>query len=417
MMRILVIGSGGREHAIVWKLSKSEKVKKIYSAPGNAGISELAECVDISVENVEGLAEFAIKNNIDYTIVGPEVPLMLGIVDYFEEKGLKVFGPNKNAAIIEGSKNFTKNLLKKYGIPTADFKSFENYEEAMKYIAEIGFPVVIKADGLAQGKGVVIAKNKEEAKEALTEMMVDKIFGESGRVVVIEEFLEGPEASILAFTDGETVLPMVSAMDYKRVFDGNEGPNTGGMGAISPNPYVDEKTMDIVYNQILKPTVEAMRKEGRRFKGVLYAGLMLTEKGPKVLEFNARFGDPETQVILPLLETDLMDIVEAVISERLHEIEVKWSDKKAVCVVLSSGGYPLKYQTGYEIKGLGDLDDVIPFHAGTKKIEGKLVTAGGRVLGLTALGNDYKEAREKVYREITKVSFEKMHYRKDIGLL
>lgn len=416
-MKFLVIGSGGREHAIVWKLSKSEKVKKIYSAPGNAGISQIAECVDISVENIEGLAEFAIKNNIDYTIVGPEVPLMLGIVDYFEEKGLKIFGPSRDAAIIEGSKNFTKNLLKKYNIPTADFKSFESYEEALKYIAEIKFPVVIKADGLAQGKGVVIAKNREEAKEALVEMMVDKIFGESGKVVVIEEYLEGPEASILAFTDGETVLPMVSAMDYKRVFDENKGPNTGGMGAISPNPYVDEKTMDIVYNQILKPTVEAMKSEGRKFKGVLYAGLMLTEKGPKVLEFNARFGDPETQVILPLLETDLVDIVEAVVSERLNEIKVKWSDKKAVCVVLTSGGYPFKYQTGYEIEGLDDLDGVISFHAGTKYRCNKLVTSGGRVLGLTALGNTYEEAREKVYKEITKVNFEKLHYRKDIGLL
>ncbi|ABY91834.1 MAG: Phosphoribosylamine--glycine ligase [Caldanaerobacter subterraneus] len=416
-MKVLVIGGGGREHAIVHKLSQSPKVDKIYCAPGNAGIGLLAECVDIKIGDIEKLKEFAIKNNIDLTVVGPEMPLVQGIVDEFEKAGLKIFGPNKNAAAIEGSKYFTKHLLSKYNIPTGRFKAFDKYQEAMKFLKETWYPVVMKADGLAQGKGVFIVKDFIEAKEALDLMMKKRIFGASGDIVIIEEMLFGKEASVFAFTDGENILPMVSAMDYKKVYEGDKGPNTGGMGSIAPNPYLEKETLKEVMESILKPVVKALQKEGIVYKGVLYAGLMLTKEGPKVLEFNARFGDPETQVVLPLLKTDLINIIEATIEGKLDKIQIEWEDKKAVCAVAVSNGYPGEYQTGFEITGLEKVKEAFVYHAGTALKDGKIVTSGGRVLAVTTIGDSYEEAREKVYREIEKISFEGMYYRKDIALV
>ncbi|MDI3529993.1 MAG: phosphoribosylamine---glycine ligase [Thermoanaerobacter sp.] len=416
-MKVLVIGGGGREHAIVHKLSQSSKVDKIYCAPGNAGIGLLAECVDIKIGDIEKLKEFAIKNNIDLTVVGPEMPLVQGIVDEFEKAGLKIFGPNKNAAAIEGSKYFTKHLLSKYNIPTGRFKAFDKYQEAMKFLKETWYPVVMKADGLAQGKGVFIVKDFIEAKEALDLMMKKRIFGASGDIVIIEEMLFGKEASVFAFTDGENILPMVSAMDYKKVYEGDKGPNTGGMGSIAPNPYLEKETLKEVMESILKPVVKALQKEGIVYKGVLYAGLMLTKEGPKVLEFNARFGDPETQVVLPLLKTDLINIIEATIEGKLDKIQIEWEDKKAVCAVAVSNGYPGEYQTGFEITGLEKVKEAFVYHAGTALKDGKIVTSGGRVLAVTTIGDSYEEAREKVYREIEKISFEGMYYRKDIALV
>lgn len=416
-MKVLVIGGGGREHAIVHKLSQSPKVDKIYCAPGNAGIGLLAECVDIKIGDIEKLKEFAIKNNIDLTVVGPEMPLVQGIVDEFEKAGLKIFGPNKNAAAIEGSKYFTKQLLSKYNIPTGRFKAFDKYQEAMKFLKETWYPVVMKADGLAQGKGVFIVKDFIEAKEALDLMMKKRIFGASGDIVIIEEMLFGKEASVFAFTDGENILPMVSAMDYKKVYEGDKGPNTGGMGSIAPNPYLEKETLKEVMESILKPMVKALQKEGIVYKGVLYAGLMLTKEGPKVLEFNARFGDPETQVVLPLLKTDLINIIEATIEGKLDKIQIEWEDKKAVCAVAVSNGYPGEYQTGFEITGLEKVKEAFVYHAGTALKDGKIVTSGGRVLAVTTIGDSYEEAREKVYREIEKISFKGMYYRKDIALV
>jgi phosphoribosylamine--glycine ligase len=416
-MKVLVIGGGGREHAIVHKLSQSPKVDKIYCAPGNAGIGLLAECVDIKIGDIEKLKEFAIKNNIDLTVVGPEMPLVQGIVDEFEKAGLKIFGPNKNAAAIEGSKYFTKHLLSKYNIPTGRFKAFDKYQEAMKFLKETWYPVVMKADGLAQGKGVFIVKDFIEAKEVLDLMMKKRIFGASGDIVIIEEMLFGKEASVFAFTDGENILPMVSAMDYKKVYEGDKGPNTGGMGSIAPNPYLEKETLKEVMESILKPVVKALQKEGIVYKGVLYAGLMLTKEGPKVLEFNARFGDPETQVVLPLLKTDLINIIEATIEGKLDKIQIEWEDKKAVCAVAVSNGYPGEYQTGFEITGLEKVKEAFVYHAGTALKDGKIVTSGGRVLAVTTIGDSYEEAREKVYREIEKISFEGMYYRKDIALV
>ncbi len=416
-MKVLVIGGGGREHAIVHKLSQSSKVDKIYCAPGNAGIGLLAECVDIKVGDIERLKEFAIKNNIDLTVVGPEMPLVQGIVDEFEKAGLKIFGPNKSAAAIEGSKYFTKQLLSKYNIPTGRFKAFDKYQEVLKFLKETWYPVVMKADGLAQGKGVFIVKDFIEAKEALDLMMKKRIFGASGDIVIIEEMLFGKEASVFAFTDGENILPMVSAMDYKKVYEGDKGPNTGGMGSIAPNPYLEEETLKEVMESILKPMVKALQKEGIVYKGVLYAGLMLTKEGPKVLEFNARFGDPETQVVLPLLKTDLINIIEATIEGKLDKIQIEWEDKKAVCAVAVSNGYPGEYQTGFEITGLEKVKEAFVYHAGTALKDGKIVTSGGRVLAVTTIGDSYEEAREKVYREIEKISFEGMYYRKDIALV
>ncbi|EMT38335.1 phosphoribosylamine--glycine ligase [Thermoanaerobacter thermohydrosulfuricus] len=416
-MKVLVIGGGGREHAIVHKLSQSSKVDKIYCAPGNAGIGLLAECVDIKIGDIEKLKEFAIKNNIDLTVVGPEMPLVQGIVDEFEKAGLKIFGPNKSAAAIEGSKYFTKQLLSKYNIPTGRFKAFDKYQEALKFLKETWYPAVMKADGLAQGKGVFIVKDFIEAKEALDLMMKKRIFGASGDIIIIEEMLFGKEASVFAFTDGENILPMVSAMDYKKIYEGDKGPNTGGMGSIAPNPYLEEETLKEVMESILKPMVKALQKEGIVYKGVLYAGLMLTKEGPKVLEFNARFGDPETQVVLPLLKTDLIDIMEATIEGKLDKIQIEWEDKKAVCAVAVSNGYPGEYQTGFEITGLEKVKEAFVYHAGTVLKDGKIVTSGGRVLAVTSIGDSYEEAREKVYREIKKISFKGMYYRKDIALV
>jgi len=416
-MKVLVIGGGGREHAIVHKLSQSPKVDKIYCAPGNAGIGLLAECVDIKIGDIEKLKEFAIKNNIDLTVVGPEMPLVQGIVDEFEKAGLKIFGPNKSAAAIEGSKYFTKQLLSKYNIPTGRFKAFDKYQEVLKFLKETWYPVVMKADGLAQGKGVFIVKDFIEAKEVLDLMMKKRIFGASGDIVIIEEMLFGKEASVFAFTDGENILPMVSAMDYKKVYEGDKGPNTGGMGSIAPNPYLEEETLKEVMESILKPMVKALQKEGIVYKGVLYAGLMLTKEGPKVLEFNARFGDPETQVVLPLLKTDLIDIMEATIEGKLDKIQIEWENKKAVCVVAVSNGYPGEYQIGFEITGLEKVKEAFVYHAGTALKDGKITTSGGRVLAVTTTGDSYEEAREKVYKEIEKIRFDGMYYRKDIALV
>ncbi|HHV73878.1 phosphoribosylamine--glycine ligase [Thermoanaerobacterium sp. PSU-2] len=416
-MNVLVIGGGGREHAIVKKIKESKKVDKIYCAPGNGGIADAAECIDINVSDVEKLKKFAIDSSVDLTIVGPEVPLMKGIVDEFEDSGLRIFGPKRDAAAIEGSKYFTKLLLHKYNIPTARFKAFDRYDAALNFLKDVWYPVVIKADGLAQGKGVFLVYSYKGAKEALDILMKEKRFGTSGDTVIIEEMLFGREVSVLAFTDGKTIVPMVSAMDYKRIYDGDKGPNTGGMGNIAPNPYFDDKLLSVVVDTILKPVITSLKKEGIVYKGVLYAGLILTEDGPKVLEFNARFGDPETQVVLPLLKTDLIDIVEAIIDEKLSDVKIEWEDKKAVCVVAASEGYPGEFDTGYDITGVENTDGVFVYHAGTTKKDGKYKTSGGRVLEVTALGNTYEEARKKAYDELKKIHFEGMYFRSDIGIV
>jgi phosphoribosylamine--glycine ligase len=416
-VKVLVVGSGGREHALVWKLLQSPKVSYIYCAPGNGGIRQMAECVDIKADDIEALCQFAKKNKIDLTVVGPELPLSLGIVDAFEKEGLRIFGPRKDAAILESSKAFAKDFMQKYGIPTARYKTYEDADKAKEELDSFGLPVVIKADGLAAGKGVIIAKTREEALNAIDTIMMDKHFGEAGNKVVIEEFLEGKEASILAFVDGKTAVPMVSAQDYKRAFDDDKGLNTGGMGAISPAPHYDEKVAVDVMEQIIKPTVEAMNKENRPYKGVLYFGLMITKDGPKVIEYNCRFGDPETEAVLLRLESDLVEIMEAVIDERLHEIEIEWSDYAAMCVVMASGGYPESFEKGYEIKGLENEEQGIIFHAGTKYIDGKIVTNGGRVLVFGALGRTLDEARTIAYGDMEKVSFKDCHFRCDIGLI
>lgn len=418
-MNILVIGSGGREHAIIWKLSKSKKVDKIYCAPGNAGISELAECVNISATDIKGLLDFALSNPVDLTVVGMDDPLMLGVVDAFENKGLKIFGPKQNAAIIEGSKIFSKDLMKKYNIPTAGYVVIDNVDSANDYIKKCDYPIVIKADGLALGKGVLICSTYEEAQEAVDTIMVDKKFGDAGDKIVIEEFLTGPEVSVLSFCDGENIIPMVSAQDHKRAFDGDEGLNTGGMGTFSPSKYYTDEIHKECIETIYEPSLKAMKSEGRPFTGIMFFGLMLTEKGPKLLEYNARFGDPEAQVVLPRLQTDLVDIFEYAIEGKLDEIDVKWDDRAAVCVILASGGYPVKYEKGYEIKGLQaqkNKDDVIVFHAGTKKVDDKIITNGGRVLGLTAIGKDIDEARDIAYKTVEEVDFTNKHFRKDIGI-
>ncbi|MEQ2130471.1 phosphoribosylamine--glycine ligase [Caldanaerobacter subterraneus KAk] len=415
-MKVLVVGGGGREHAIVHKLSQSDRVEKIYCAPGNAGIGQLAECVNISVEEIEKLKEFALQNKIDITIVGPELPLVEGIVDEFEKAGLKIFGPSKKAAMIEGSKYFAKQIMAKYEIPTGRFKAFDRYQEALKFLKETWYPVVIKADGLAQGKGVFIVRDFIEAKEVLDHMMKKRIFGPSGDIVIVEEMLHGKEASIFAFVDGENVLTMMTAMDYKKVYEKDEGPNTGGMGSIAPNPHIDKKTLNEIEEKILKPVVYALKKEGIVYKGVLYAGLMLTKEGPKVLEFNARFGDPETQAILPLLKTDFLEVIEATLEGKLKNLKLEWEDKKAVCVIAASKGYPGEYKKGFEIRGLEEVKEAFVYHAGTSFKDGRIVTSGGRVFGIVALGDSYKEAREIAYREIEKISFEGIYYRKDIAV-
>lgn len=418
-MKILMIGSGGREHALIKKLLESPKCTKLYCAPGNGGISRDAEPVDIGVMDKENMVKFAKDNSIDLVFVAPDDPLAAGMVDAMQAEGIRAFGPNANAAIIEASKVFSKNLMKKYNIPTAKYEVFSDPNKAIDYIkTENTTPVVVKADGLALGKGVIIAQTINQAVEAVKEIMEDKKFGDSGNNIVIEEFLTGPEVSVLAFTDGKCVKPMVSSKDHKRAFDNDEGLNTGGMGTISPNPYYTDEIADICMETIFKPTIDAMNKENRPFKGCLYFGLMITPNGPKVIEYNARFGDPEAQVVLPRLKTDLVDICEAVIDERLDDLNIEWYDGAAACVVMASGGYPVKYKKGIEIKGLddkGQVDGATVYHAGTKYENGKFYTSGGRVLGITAVAPTLDEALKKAYSAVDKISFEGAHYRRDIG--
>lgn len=416
-MRIMVIGGGGREHAIVWALNNSEKVKKIYCAPGNAGIAELAECAPIPVNRFADLIQFAIDHSVDLVVVGPDDPLAEGIVDAFEEQNIPTYGPRKNAAEIEGSKIFMKNLLKKYNIPTAKYETFTDYETALSYLREQEIPIVIKADGLAAGKGVTVAYSIEEAEQALHDMMVGKVFGESGGRVVIEEFLEGQEMSILAFVDGETVRAMVPAQDHKPIFDNDKGPNTGGMGTYTPLPHIDPALVEDAIENIIKPTAKAMVSEGRSFRGVLFAGLMMTKNGVKTIEFNARMGDPETQVVLPRLKTDLVDIILASINGRLDQLELEWSDEAAVCVIAASEGYPGNYPKGLVIEGLeaAKAQGALVFHAGTAEKDGKFVTNGGRVLGIVGRGRDIAEARARAYEAVSVIKFEGMQYRTDIA--
>ncbi len=414
-MKLLVVGGGGREHAIIKKLKENKNVEKIYALPGNGGIAEDAECVNIGAKDIEKQVEFAKQNNIDFAVVAPDDPLVLGAVDAFNEAGIKCFGPRKNAAIIEGSKVFSKNLMKKYNIPTAEYEVFSNAEDALKYLETAPIPTVIKADGLALGKGVIIAMSRDEAVAAVKEIMEDKVFGESGNNIVIEEFLTGPEVSVLSFTDGNTVVPMISSMDHKRALDGDEGLNTGGMGTVAPNPYYTEDVAKECMEKIFLPTINAMKSEGREFKGCLYFGLMITPNGPKVIEYNCRFGDPETQVVLPLLESDLLDIMVACADGTLENTEVKFSDKNACCVVMASEGYPKKYATGFEIKAEKDGNYEL-YIAGAKiSDDGKLLTGGGRVLGVVSTDETLKGAVEKAYESVKKVSFDNAFYRKDIG--
>lgn len=419
-MKILIIGGGGREHAIAWKAAQSSRVEKIYCAPGNAGISQIAECVPIGVMEFDRLLEFAKEKEIDLTIVGMEDPLVGGIVDRFEEAGLRIFGPRKNAAILEGSKAFSKNLMKKYGIPTAAYETFTEPEAALSYLETAKYPIVLKADGLAQGKGVLICKTKEEAKEGVQTLMLDKKFAEAGNEIVAEEFLTGREVSVLSFVDGNTIRIMTSAQDHKRAMDGDQGLNTGGMGTFSPSPFYTEEVDAFCKKYIYQPTVDAMKAEGRPFKGIIFFGLMLTLEGPKVLEYNARFGDPETQVVLPRLENDIVDLFEACIDGTLDQTELKFDNSRAtVCVMLASAGYPLEYKKGLPITGLErfeGLDGYYVFHSGTKLDgEGRIVTNGGRVLGVTANGATLKEARENAYRAVEWVNFENKYMRRDIG--
>ena len=418
-MKVLVIGSGGREHAIVLGLLKSPKVTELWCAPGNGGISAVAHTAPINVMDKEGMVAFAKEKGIEFAVVAPDDPLAAGMADAMEEAGIPAFGPSAKAAQIEASKVFSKNLMKKYGIPTAAYETFEDEDAAIAYLkAQNSYPAVIKADGLALGKGVIIAANEAEAVEAVHEMMSEGKFGDSGRRVVIEEFLTGPEVSVLSFTDGKTVVPMISSKDHKRANDNDEGLNTGGMGTIAPNPFYTPEVAAECIEKIFLPTIDAMNKEGRTFKGCLYFGLMITPKGPKVIEYNCRFGDPETQVVLPLLKSDLLEIMMAVQAGRLSEVPVEFSDETAACVVMASGGYPVKYQSGYEITGLdekGQAEGVTVYHAGTKLVDGKFVTAGGRVLGVTATGKTLDEALSRAYAGVEKIHFTDVHYRHDIG--
>ncbi|MDA2313720.1 phosphoribosylamine--glycine ligase [Bacillus cereus] len=412
-MNVLVIGRGGREHALAWKFAQSEKVEKVYVAPGNEGMRDVATPIDIDENDFDALVLFAKENHVELTFVGPEIPLMNGIVDRFKEEGLRVFGPNKAAAVIEGSKAFTKELMKKYNIPTAAYETFTDYEEAVQYIEKVGAPIVIKADGLAAGKGVTVAMTLEEALQAAKEMLQDVKFGEASKKVVIEEFLDGQEFSLMAFVNGTTVHPMVIAQDHKRAFDGDKGPNTGGMGAYSPVPQISESAVQEAIKTVLHPTAKAMIQENRSFTGILYAGLILTNDGPKVIEFNARFGDPETEVVLPRLENDLVDVCNAVLDE--SELTLQWSEESVIGVVLASKGYPEVYKKGEIIKGLDALQDVIVFHAGTVMKHGDFVTNGGRVLFVACKANSLQEAKDKVYKEIGKIESDGLFYRSDIG--
>lgn len=418
-MKVLVVGGGGREHALVWKISQSPLVDRIYCAPGNGGISEIAECVDIKATDIEHMTEFAVNQRIDLVVVAPDDPLVLGMVDALEAAGIRAFGPRANAAAIEGSKIFAKQFMMKYGIPTAEYRVFETASGARKYLGVASYPVVVKADGLALGKGAIVCNTPAEAENAVEDIMNRKIFGESGNRIIIEEYLTGTEVTVLAFTDGKVMLPMTGSQDHKKVFDGDRGPNTGGMGAFSPSEAYSAQTEEYCMRNIFIPTLEGMNKEGRTFKGVLYFQLILTSQGPKVIEYNARFGDPEAQVVLPRLKNDIIEVFNAVIDGKLNTIDLRWDSRAAVCVVAASGGYPGKYSTGFEIRGVEKAEadeDIIVFHAGTKRQDGKLVTSGGRVLGVTALAQTMENAREKAYRAISGIAFEGMHYRRDIGV-
>ncbi|SEN39260.1 phosphoribosylamine--glycine ligase [Peptostreptococcus russellii] len=415
-MKILVVGGGGREHAICWKLSQEKNVEKIYCAPGNAGIAEVAECVDIPVTELERLADFAEEKEIDLTVVGPELPLVMGITDLFNERGLRVFGPNKQCSQLEGSKLFSKEFMVRHNIPTAKYKEYTDLEEAKSEIDSFGYPVAVKADGLAAGKGVIIAKDKEEAIDALETIMKDKKFGKAGSLVVVEEFLSGVETSILALVDKNTIVAMESAKDHKKIFEFETGPNTGGMGTFSPSTIYNDELSKRVYDEVLLKSLEGFKKDNLDFRGILFVGLMITDEGEKVLEYNCRFGDPEIQSILMRLDSDLSEIMMAITEDRLSEVEIKYSDDAAVCVILASGGYPESYEKGKEITGLDKLDDdIVVFHSGTKISDGKIVTNGGRVLGVCARAKDLETAANKVYENIDRIKFDKVHYRKDIG--
>ena len=418
-MKVLVVGSGGREHTLCWKIAQSKKVDKIYCAPGNAGVAEVAECVAIGAMEFEKLADFAQEKEIDLTVIGMDDPLVGGVVDVFEERGLRIFGPRKDAAILEGSKAFSKDLMKKYNIPTAAYENFDDPEKALAYLETASFPIVLKADGLALGKGVLICNTLEEAKEGVKSIMLDKAFGSAGNQMVIEEFMTGREVSVLSFVDGKTIKIMTSAQDHKRAMDGDQGLNTGGMGTFSPSPFYTEEIDEFCQKYIYQATVDAMRAEGREFKGIIFFGLMLTEKGPKVLEYNARFGDPETQVVLPRMKNDIVEVFEACVDGTLDQIDLQFEDNAAVCVVLASAGYPLKYDKGLPISGLEnfkDKDSYFVFHAGTKlNEEGTIVTNGGRVLGVTATGATLKEARANAYEATNWVTFDNKYCRSDIG--
>lgn len=416
-MNILVIGSGGREHTLVWKIKQSPKAKKIYCAPGNAGIAPLAECVAIAADDIQGLLKFAKEKSIDLTVVGPEAPLVAGIVDEFEQHGLKIFGPNQAASQLEASKAFSKEFLHRRNIPTAIYKVFDDPKPALEFLSQAQFPLVVKADGLAAGKGVVICKDLKEAQQAIDEIMVQKVFKSAGDRVVIEECLEGPEASILAISDGKHFFVLETAQDHKRIFDDDLGPNTGGMGAYSPAPVVTPDMMNKIISRIIEPTIRGMHKEGHPFKGVLYAGLMLTYQGPQVLEFNVRFGDPEAEAVLPRLKTDLVDVMLASIDGKLEKLSLKWDGRPCVCVVIASGGYPGSYETGKVIEGLDHADDpdTIVFHAGTKPKSGKVVTNGGRVLCVSSLGKTMEEAIARAYKTVDKIKFDRAFFRRDIG--
>ena len=418
IMKVLVIGSGGREHAIVKSVAKSSRVTKIYAAPGNAGIAELAECVNIDVMDFDKMVDFAVAEAIDFTIVGPDDPLVGGIVDIFEAKGLKVFGPRRNAAILEGSKAFSKDLMKKYGIPTAAYENFDDANKAMEYLETADYPIVLKADGLALGKGVLICNTKEEAMEGVKSIMLDKRFGTAGNRMVVEEFLVGREVSVLCYCDGTNIVPMTSAQDHKRAKDGDQGLNTGGMGTFSPSPFYTKEVEEFCEKEVFKPTMAAMKAEGRDFVGIMFVGLILTEKGPRVLEYNARFGDPETQVVLPRMKNDIIDVMEACVNGTLDQVTLEFEDNAAVCVVLASDGYPEAYEKGKLITGFENFEgkeDYFVFHAGTKKTEEGIVTNGGRVLGVTAKGANLKEARAKAYEATAWIDFSNKYMRNDIG--
>jgi len=425
-MKVLVIGSGGREHTLIWKLTQSKKVSKIYCVPGNGGISQMAECVSLAPLDFPERAEFAKKENVDLTVVGPEVPLVAGIVDFFRAKGLRIFGPSMRAAQMEGSKVFAKNFMKKYNIPTAEFEVFENSGDALAYVEKLSrssqqagkFSCVVKADGLAAGKGAIVCGTKEEAMDAIRSIMEDRIFGDAGNKVIIEEKMEGEEASLIGLCDGETIIPTIPSQDHKPVFDEDKGPNTGGMGAYAPAPVVTEEVYCWAEGRIFNNFLKGMKTEGIEFKGVVYAGIMVTSEGPKVLEFNVRFGDPENQAVLPLLKTDLVDLLEATIDGKLKDVPLEWEKKSCVCVVVASGGYPMSYEKGKEISGLdkvGKKDDVYVFHAGTKKDGNRFLTSGGRVMGVTGWNDTLEEAIDLTYEAVKEISFEGMHYRRDIG--